>query len=89
MTHSVCVWSAHQNVLFPSRCNGLGLDIQRPGQINFALPEVFPLKLICNHFYIVIIHKSIFFTGTSLVHQSGNAADKYDKIIVLIFSQWL
>ena len=31
MTRSVCVCSAHQ-------CSGLGLDIQRPDQINFALP---------------------------------------------------
>ena len=30
-------------------------------QINFVLPEVFPLKFICNHFYITIIHKRTFF----------------------------
>ena len=34
MTHCVCSCSAHQNV----GCNGLGLDIQRPDQINFVLP---------------------------------------------------
>ena len=59
-THSVCIYSAHQNVVFASQCNGLGLDKQRPDQINFVLPEVFLLKLICNHFYITIIRKSIF-----------------------------
>ena len=31
MTRSVCVCSADQ-------CSGLGLDIQRPDQINFVLP---------------------------------------------------
>ena len=30
-------------------------------QINFVLPSVFPLKFICDHFYISIIHKSILF----------------------------
>ena len=29
-------------------------------QINFVLRYVFPLKLILDHFYITIIHKSIF-----------------------------
>ena len=42
------------------RCNGRRLDILRPDQINFVLPQIFPLKFICNHFYINIIHKSIF-----------------------------
>ena len=42
------------------RCNGRRLDIQRPDQINFVLHEVFALKFICYHFYITIIHKSIF-----------------------------
>ena len=37
-------------------------------QINYVLPEVFPLKFICYLFYITIIHKSVFLTGTSLVH---------------------
>ena len=36
-------------------------------QINFVLPEVFPLKFICDHFAIIIIYKSIFLTGASLV----------------------
>ena len=44
-----------------SRCNELGLDMQRPHQINFVLPYVFPLKFICDHLYITIINKSIFF----------------------------
>ena len=43
-----------------SRCNGLRLDIQKPDQINFVLPQLFPLKLICDHFHIAVIHKSIF-----------------------------
>ena len=67
MTHSVWVCSAHQNVV-ASRCSELGLDIQRPDQISFVLPHIFPLKLISKHFYITIIHKSIFLTGTSLIH---------------------
>ena len=50
-----------------SRYSGLGLDIEKPDQLNFVLPEVFTLKFICDYFYITIIHKSIFFTGTSLV----------------------
>ena len=37
-------------------------------QVNIFLPQVFPLKFICNHLYITIVHKSIFFnwniTGT-------------------------
>ena len=45
-----------------SRCNGLELDIQKPDKINFVLPYVFPFKLICHHFYITIIHISIFKT---------------------------
>ena len=36
MTHSVCVCSTQCCVA--SRCNGLGLDIERPDQINFFLP---------------------------------------------------
>ena len=67
MTHSVCVCSSSKCCV-ASWCSGLGLDMQRPDQINFVLPEVFLLKLICDHFYIIIIHKSNFFTGTSLVH---------------------
>ena len=37
-------------------------------QINFVLPGVFSLKFIWDHFYITIIGKSIFLTGTSIVH---------------------
>ena len=59
--------------------------MQRQDQINFVLPEVFPLKLICNHIYITIIHKSIFLLGHHQFTLFGNAPDKYDKIIVLIF----
>ena len=35
MTHSVCVCSAHKKCV-ASWCNELGLDIERPGQINFV-----------------------------------------------------
>ena len=59
ITHSICVFSPHQNVVLP--VDAMGLDIQIPTQINFVLPYVFPVKLICDHFYINIIHKSIFF----------------------------
>ena len=38
MTHSVCVCSAHQNGCVASQCNGPGLDMQRPAQINFVFP---------------------------------------------------
>ena len=37
MTLSVCVCSTHQ-CRVASQFNGLGLDIQRPDQINFVLP---------------------------------------------------
>ena len=36
MTHSVCVRSAHQNVVL--LVNAMDWDIQRPDQINFVLP---------------------------------------------------
>ena len=33
MTHPICICTSHQNVvLLTSRCNGLGLDIQRPDE---------------------------------------------------------
>ena len=61
--------SAGQNFvilfLFLLKVGSFGPRVQ---QINFVLPQVFLLKFICNHFYITIIHKSIFLTGTSLVH---------------------
>ena len=37
-------------------------------QINFVLPQIFPLKFIHDHSNITIIHKSIFLTETLLVH---------------------
>ena len=58
-------------------------------QVDYVLPEVFPLKIVFDPFYITIIYRSIFLTGTLLEHNwnstSGNAPDKYNKIIVLIF----
>ena len=51
-----------------SRCNGLGLDTQKTDQINFCLSLIVSIKIICDHFYIPIIYKSNFLTGTSLVH---------------------
>ena len=36
MTHSVCVRSAHQNVVL--LVNAIDWDMKRPDQINFALP---------------------------------------------------
>ena len=55
----VCV--ALIKMLVASWCNGLWLDIHRLNHFNFVLSKVFPLKSIYNHFYITIIHKSIFF----------------------------
>ena len=37
-------------------------------QINFVLPQIFPLRFIHDHSNITIIHKSIFLTETSLVY---------------------
>ena len=39
----------------------VGLVIPVEQQINFVLPQVFPLKFIWDHFYIIIIHKIFFF----------------------------
>ena len=53
---------------WPIFCNIIFLFLLKVGsvgpidqQINFILLSVFPLKFICDHFYITIIHKSIFF----------------------------
>ena len=62
------LWLRSPKCCVASRWNGLGLDIQRPDQINFVWSIVFPMKFICDPFYINIIHKSIFLTGTSPVH---------------------
>ena len=52
----------------PKFCNFISLLLLKVGlvipveqQINFVLPQVFPLKFIWDHFYIIIIHKIIFF----------------------------
>ena len=58
---SLFVFVALIKMLVTSWCNGLWLDIQRPNHFNFVLSKVFPLNFIYNHFYITIIHKSIFF----------------------------
>ena len=44
--------------LFLLKVGSIGPLNQR---INFVLPYAYPLKFICDHFYITIIHKSIFF----------------------------
>ena len=58
---SLFAFVATIKMLVASWCNGLWLDIQRSDHFNFVLSEVFPLKFIYNHFYISIIHKSVFF----------------------------
>ena len=81
---------------WPKFCNIIFLFLLKLGsvgpvgqQIDFILSYVFPLKFICDHFFISPLFTRVsFLTVTSLVHLSGNAPDKYDKIIVLIFSQW-
>ena len=37
MTHSVCVCSAHQKIVFAIQFNEMGLDIQRPVKVCFTL----------------------------------------------------
>ena len=52
---------------WPRFCNIIFLFVLKVGSVgpidqsNFVLTQVFPLKLICDHFYITIIHKSTFF----------------------------
>ena len=46
MTHSLCVCSAHQNVVLLVDVYGLGLEIKRPDQIDFVFPLVFLLKFV-------------------------------------------
>ena len=64
MTHSVCVCSAHQNVVL--LVDAMDWDLTDKDLIKLTLPCF--LKFICDHFYITIIHKSILLTGTSLAH---------------------
>ena len=65
MTHYVCVSSAHQNVWLV--VDAMDWNLTHKDLIKLTL-SVFSLKFICDHFYITIIHKSIFLSGASLVH---------------------
>ena len=58
-------------------------------QINFVLAEVFPLNFICGHFYITIIHKSIFFNWNiiSLPYLKMLLINMI-KLLFLFFSHW-
>ena len=56
-----------KKVSWPKFCNTIFLFLLKVGsvgpadqQIHFVLSEVFPLKFICDHVYITIIHKSLF-----------------------------
>ena len=53
---------------WPRFCNIIFLFLLKVGSVgpidrqsNFVLTQIFPLKLVCDHFYITIIHKSTFF----------------------------
>ena len=67
MTYSVCVCSAHQN--FVLLVDAIDWDLTYKDLIKLTLScLVFPLRFICDDINITIILKSIFLTGTSLVH---------------------
>ena len=67
MTHSVCICSTHQYAVL--LVDVMDCDLTYKGLIKLTLScLVFPLRFICNDVDITIILKSIFLTGTSLVH---------------------
>ena len=63
VTHSVCICSALQNCVV-SRCNGLGLDIQRPC-FAWSISIKTYLQSLLYHYHS---QGFFFYTGTSLVH---------------------
>ena len=67
MTHSVCICSTHQYVIL--LVDVIDWDLTYKDLIKLTLCcLVFPLRFICDDINITIILKSIFLTGTSLVH---------------------
>ena len=54
------IWLKFRNIIFLFLLK-VGSVVPRSQQINFALLSVFLLKLIWDHCYITIIHKSILF----------------------------
>ena len=87
VTHSVCVCSAHQNVVLLVHATDRDLTCKDLIKLTCLALSIL-IEIICDPFYITIIHQSIFFYLEH--HQfasSGNAPDKYDKISVFIFSQ--
>ena len=56
MNHSVCVCSAHQNVMLLVDAMDWGLTYKDLIKLTLSCE----LKFICDLFYITIIHKSIF-----------------------------
>ena len=81
MTQSVCVCSAHQNVVLLVDA----VDGTWHKKTWLCCYKYFQFKFNCDHLYITIIHKS---TGTSMVHLMCKCPCKYDEIIVLTFPQW-
>ena len=68
MAHSVCVCSAHQNIVLLVDAMELVLTCKDLIKLTLSCLKYFHQKLICDHIYITNIHNSTFFTRTSLVH---------------------
>ena len=69
MTHSVFICSTHQYVVL--LVDVMDWELTYKGLIKLTLScLVFPLRFICDDADITTILKSIFLTGTSLVHLS-------------------
>ena len=69
MTHSVCVCSAHQNVVL--LVDAMDWDLTYKDLIKLTLSLYFHY---CDHFFITIIHNSIVLTGSLLVHLIWNCS---------------
>ena len=69
MTHSVCVCSAHQYVVLI--LDAIEWDLTYKDimiKLIFSCFKYFHKKIICDHFYITFIDKSILLTAASSVH---------------------
>ena len=67
VTHSVCICCTHQYVVLLVDVMDWDLTYKDLIKLNLSC-LVFPLRFICDDIDITIILKSIFLTGTSLVH---------------------
>ena len=81
-------WTKFCNILFLFLLKEWSIE-SIDQQVNIVLPQVFPLKFICNQLYITIVYKSIFFnwniTGT---HYLEMLLINMIKLLIWFFRHW-